>query len=107
MRVYPSLRRALALSVCAVALTVAWSAPASAAGFKFGVASADVTSSSALLWTRSDTSGTLKLHKTYYYRFTKGKTKTSVTGKFRTAPKASALKTIRFAVSGDADAERA
>jgi phosphodiesterase/alkaline phosphatase D-like protein len=53
MRSYPTLRRALVLAVCAAALTVASAAPAAAAGFKYGVAAAEVTSSSALLWTIS------------------------------------------------------
>jgi phosphodiesterase/alkaline phosphatase D-like protein len=142
MRSYASPRRALLVAVCALALSAASAVPASAAGFKYGVASAEVTSNSALLWTRSDTSGTLSLEiatnsafsnkqtiagvqakpaddntvsvpvgelkpgTTYFYRFRKGKTSRSDTGKFRTAPASSALKTIRFAVSGDTDAER-
>src|SRR3954451_1985681 len=61
MRSYPSLRRTLVVAVCALALTAATATPASAAGFKFGVAAADVTSSSALLWTRSDKAGTIRL----------------------------------------------
>ncbi|MFL5782921.1 MAG: alkaline phosphatase D family protein [Thermoleophilaceae bacterium] len=61
MRTYPSLRRALVVAVCALALTAASAVPASAAGFKYGVAAADVTSSSALLWTRSDKAGTIRL----------------------------------------------
>jgi phosphodiesterase/alkaline phosphatase D-like protein len=144
MRTYPSLRRALLLAACALGLALATAAPAGAAGFKYGVGAAEVTSSSALLWTRSDTAGTLKLDiatnppsfsdkitidgikaktandntvsvlvkklkpgKTYYYHFRKGKTNTSATGKFRTAPKSDTAKTIRFAVSGDTDAQRA
>src|SRR5919109_853563 len=142
MRVYPSLRRALVPAVCAVALTAAYAAPASAAGFKFGVAAADVKSTSALLWTRSNTTGKVRLEiarnaqfqnkrtitglsataandnvvrktvgklrggKDYFYRFRKGKTNKSVTGHFRTPPKGTADKTVRFAISGDADAER-
>jgi len=61
MRTYPSLRRALVVAVCALALTAGSAVPASAAGFKYGVAAADVTSTSALLWTRSDKAGTIRL----------------------------------------------
>ena len=43
---------------------------------------------------------------TYYYRFVMG-SDTSDTGQFRTAPAANADSTIRFAYSGDADAQRA
>jgi alkaline phosphatase D len=144
MRSYPTLRRAVVAIACALALALAAASatPAAAAGFKYGVASADVTSSSALLWTRSDTSGKVRLEiatkptfankrtiqdlqakpandntisiavkrlkpaTKYFYRFRKGDAK-SATGSFRTPPRADALKTIRFAVSGDTDAVRA
>ncbi|HKP90837.1 MAG TPA: alkaline phosphatase D family protein [Thermoleophilaceae bacterium] len=142
MRSYPTLRRGLVAAACATALTAASAAPASAAGFKFGVAAADVKPTSALLWTRSDSTGKLKLEiapganfqnkrtidnlsataatdntvgvvvgklkggKDYYYRFRKGDNK-SVTGHFRTPPLSTADKRVRFAISGDADAERA
>jgi len=43
---------------------------------------------------------------TYYYRFVMGSDASDV-GQFRTAPAASADSTIRFAYSGDADAQRA
>jgi alkaline phosphatase D len=46
----------------------------------------------------------LKPGKRYYYRFAQGKRR-SITGSFRTAPKASQAKTVRFAWSGDADAQ--
>ncbi|HEX8857002.1 MAG TPA: alkaline phosphatase D family protein [Thermoleophilaceae bacterium] len=46
----------------------------------------------------------LKPDTTYYYRFVNGSKRSSV-GKFRTAPDASKAKTIKFAFSGDADAE--
>jgi phosphodiesterase/alkaline phosphatase D-like protein len=42
----------------------------------------------------------------YRYRFHQGKN-TSTAGRFTTAPKATQAKTIRFAFSGDADAQRA
>jgi alkaline phosphatase D len=44
----------------------------------------------------------LKPSKSYYYFFFQGKKRSDV-GTFRTAPKSSAAKTIRFAVTGDAD----
>lgn len=43
----------------------------------------------------------------YYYRFRQGRKNISAKGKFVTAPKASASKTVTFAFSGDADAQRA
>jgi alkaline phosphatase D len=140
MRTYPSLRAVVAVA-CAFALTALSAAPASAAGFKYGVGASEVTSSSALLWTRSDATGKVRLEYAtkssfagkhtvgdleakaandntiavavkklkpgtkYFYRFRKGDNK-SAAGTFRTAPAADALKTIRFAVSGDTDAER-
>ncbi len=45
-------------------------------------------------------------HKYYYYRFTRGRNKSSV-GRFVTAPKPNQAKTITFAYSGDSDAQRA
>src|SRR3954451_6693967 len=43
----------------------------------------------------------------YRYRFSQGKKKRSAVGKFKTAPGANSTKTIKFAYSGDADAQRA
>jgi phosphodiesterase/alkaline phosphatase D-like protein len=127
----------------AVAALAALPAGAGAKGFSYGVTSSEVTSSSALVWTRADKAGKVKLvvsadkkfgnkgdkkktlsakaaadnvvqvtvrglkpGKRYAYRFTSGK-KTSAVGHFKTAPKASQAKTLRFAYSGDTDAQRA
>ena len=133
---------------CAALLVVgaaaALPASAGAKGFSYGVTAAEVNSSSALLWTRSDKPGKvtvqvspdrkfgskgdlsgsarataghdnvvqfkarkLKSGKRYYYRFRQGKKNVSTVGRFKTAPKASQAKTIKFAYSGDADAQRA
>jgi alkaline phosphatase D len=43
----------------------------------------------------------------YRYRFSQGKKKRSALGKFKTAPSPNSNKTIKFAYSGDADAQRA
>ena len=127
----------------AVAGLAALPAGAAAKGFKYGVTASEVSSSSAVVWTRSDKAGKVILdvsadrkfgnaddkHKTlvataandntvqrkltglksghkYYYRFRKGNNVSSL-GKLGTAPKATQSKTIRFAFSGDADAQRA
>jgi phosphodiesterase/alkaline phosphatase D-like protein len=127
----------------AVAALAALPAAAGAKGFSYGVTSSEVTSSSALVWTRADKAGKVTLvvsadkkfgnkgdktkklsakkaadnvvqitvrglkpgHR-YAYRFTSGKNKSAV-GHFETAPKASQAKTLRFAYSGDADAQKA
>ena len=127
----------------AVAALAALPAGAGAKGFSYGVTSSEVTSSSALIWSRSDKVGNVKLvvspdkkfgnkgdkskslsakkaadnvvqvtmrglkagHR-YAYRFTQGKNK-SVVGHFITAPKASQAKTLKFAFSGDTDAQKA
>src|SRR4051812_27144927 len=121
-----------------LALALALPASASAKGFSRGVASAEVSPKSALLWTRADKAGKLKLTvardkklkrgaktyklrarngtdntvqrkvkglkpgKTYYFRFSR-KGRRSDRGTFRTAPKASSKKAVRFAWTGDAD----
>jgi phosphodiesterase/alkaline phosphatase D-like protein len=127
----------------AVAALAALPAGADAKGFSYGVTSSEVTSSSALIWTRADKAGKvnlvvspdskfgnkgdktkklsakkaadnvvqvtvrgLKAGHRYAYRFTSGKNKSAV-GHFRTAPKASQAKTLRFAYSGDTDAQKA
>jgi phosphodiesterase/alkaline phosphatase D-like protein len=127
----------------AVAALAALPAGAGAKGFSYGVTSSEVTSSSALVWTRADKAGKVKLvvsadkkfgnkgdkkktlsakaaaddvvqvtvrglkagHR-YAYVFTSGKNRSAV-GHFKTAPKASQAKTLRFAYSGDADAQKA
>src|SRR4051794_149214 len=129
--------RALSL-LALLAAAAALPAIASAKGFSRGVTSAEVTSKSALLWTRADKPGKLKLTvardkklkrgaKTYRLRARKGTDNTvqrkvkglkpgkkyffrfrrkggrSDRGTFRTAPKASSSKAVRFAWTGDAD----
>ena len=114
---------------------------AGAAGFSYGVSSAEVTASSALLWTRAPKSGKVQLvvaqdrhfakkrttrtikasgggdltvqatvkklaaAKKYFYFFIQGRQRSDI-GTFTTAPKATDPKTIRFAVTGDADPVR-
>jgi alkaline phosphatase D len=129
--------------VCPVVLAAALVVPstAAAAGFTLGVASGEVTSSSAQVWARAPKAGAataqvstdrrfrtavtararatrggdltlnakvtrLKPATRYFYRWVQG-TKRSKTGQFRTAPKPSATGTVRFAWSGDADAQPA
>jgi phosphodiesterase/alkaline phosphatase D-like protein len=140
MRSYPSLRTAC-VAVLTCALLAALPASAGAAKhFKLGVASAEVSTSAAILWTRADSVGKFKLllatnkeltgarqidvtakkfndrtvhkrvrgltpGKLYFYRF-KQNGHRSALGHFVTAPKENVDRTIRFAVSGDADATR-
>jgi alkaline phosphatase D len=137
------LTRGTAAAALAAAGLAMFPAGAAAAGFKFGVTASEVSSSSAILWTRADRAGTLTLdlsqdstfgdsddtfrtltarpvndntvqttvagllsgHR-YFYRFIQGNS-TSATGRFTTAPTAAQAKTIRFAYSGDTDAQRA
>jgi alkaline phosphatase D len=123
----------LSLAACA-----ALPATASAKGFSAGVASAEVSTASALVWTRADKPGKLSLElaksrrfaapvvrrrlraakgtdetvqvkvrglapgKRYYYRFVRGSAH-SDRGTFRTAPRPSSRKAVRFAWTGDAD----
>jgi phosphodiesterase/alkaline phosphatase D-like protein len=130
--------RRFVLATALVSALAAVPSTASAAGFRYGVSSAEVTSSSALLWGRAIKAGKLKLivgldrkfkrkrvTKTvfarkandltvqsrvaglkastrYYFFFVQGRQR-SVIGTFKTAPKSTASKTIRFAVTGDAD----
>jgi alkaline phosphatase D len=123
------------LGVCAaIALLVAAPSASAAKGFKFGVAAGDVTSHSAILWARSSKPGPvvlrvggklyrlratksndltvqkkvagLKPNKKYRYQFRRRGGRSQV-GKFKTAPGANADKTIRFAWSGDQDAQPA
>jgi alkaline phosphatase D len=126
------------LLVVALAAALVLPSPATAAPFRYGVSSAEVTSSSALLWAHAIKAGKVELvvaldpkfrrtrvNKTvfarksndltvqsrvaglrantrYWYFFVQGKQR-SVIGTFRTAPKPTASKTIRFAVTGDTD----
>jgi alkaline phosphatase D len=131
------------LLVAAAVTAVLASVPSSAgaAGFSYGISSAEVTSSSALLWTRAPKSGKAQLvvaqnrkftkkrtakklsasskndltlqskvsklagATKYFYFFIQGKQRSAI-GTFTTAPKPNAAKTIRFAVTGDADPVR-
>jgi phosphodiesterase/alkaline phosphatase D-like protein len=126
---------AVVLAVLGLALVPA---SAAGAGFSLGVASSEVTSSSALLWAHATGTGKvtltvkrgrqvaatgsttpktgndltvrflvrhLKADTSYGFSFRQGK-KTSAAGKFRTAPASSKSRTIRFAFTGDADAQR-
>jgi phosphodiesterase/alkaline phosphatase D-like protein len=128
----------LLVAAVVVAALVTVPSSAGAAGFSFGVSSAEVTSSSALLWSRAPKSGKVQLvvaqnsrftkkrvtkrlkatagndltvqakvtrlaaGRKHFYFFIQGK-KRSVIGSFTTAPKPTQAKTIRFAVTGDAD----
>jgi phosphodiesterase/alkaline phosphatase D-like protein len=114
---------------------------AAAAGFSYGVSSAEVTSSSALLWARAPKAGKVQLivaqnrrftrkrltkslnasksgdltvqsrvshlaaGQRYHYFFVQGRQRSAI-GTFATAPSPGAAKTIRFAVTGDADGVR-
>src|SRR2546423_7453533 len=127
---------AVVLAVLALALLPA---SAAGAGFSLGVATGEVTSSSALLWGHATSSGKvtlivtrnlrqvtasgsttakskndntvqflvrhLKADTTYFFRLTQG-AKHSDFGKFRTAPASNKSRTIHFAFTGDADAQR-
>src|SRR5829696_201723 len=111
---------------------------ASAKGFSKGVASAEVSSKAALLWTRADRSGKvtltvardkrlrrgaktfrlnarkgadntvqrkvgkLKPNTKYFFRFSRKRAR-SDRGTFRTAPRTSSTKPVRFAWTGDSD----
>jgi alkaline phosphatase D len=134
--------RRLPLALAMLALAAA-AFPASApAAFNLGVASAEVSSSSAVVWAHSTRSGLgtvqldfdrgflppvstklvrasrsndntlqtklsgLRPNRTYYYRFVIGRSRSKV-GTFKTAPRPTQNATIRFAFSGDADAQRA
>jgi alkaline phosphatase D len=127
------IRTGSAAAVAVAALAVL-PASAGAKGFTYGVTASEVSSSSALLWTRADKPGKvtlqvgnksknltataatdntvqvtirgLKSGQRYAYRFVQGKNKSTV-GHFVTAPKPTQAKTIKFAFSGDADAQRA
>jgi alkaline phosphatase D len=132
------------LVVAAVAgaaiLALAGSATPQAPPFAYGVAAGEVTSTSALLWTRAPGAGKVSLelaesfkhivglgvvasatarkvndltldiavnglqpNTAYLYRFRQGGTSSQL-GSFRTAPARTAGRTVRFAISGDADA---
>ena len=119
-----------ALAVLGLAVV---SADAAAPGFRYGVAAGEITSTSALLWTRAPSAAPLELvlggrgrlpvnaptraadltvrrevdglrpSTRYTFRFRQGR-RLSATGHFTTAPRSSARAPVRFAISGDADA---
>jgi alkaline phosphatase D len=129
--------RALCL-LALLALAAVLPSAASAKGFSSGVASAEVSSKAALLWTRADKAGKLTLtvardkrlrrgakafrlnarkradntvqrkvgklkpNTKYFFRFSR-KGARSDRGTFRTAPKTSSTKPVRFGWTGDAD----
>lgn len=133
--------RRLLVAAALLSLLATVPSTAGARAFSYGVASAEVTSSSAVVWARSLKAGKVRLilalNKTftrkrltktvfakksndltvqtrvaglragtrYYYFFVQGKQR-SLIGTFKTAPKSRASKTIRFAVTGDADPNR-
>jgi alkaline phosphatase D len=131
------MRRLIVLAAAATLALAVASADASSPGFRYGVAAGEVTSTSAVLWTRAPGQGGLSIalvadgpgiseraviglrpradltvaaHVTrlepatrYRFVFEQGKTK-SATGMFVTAPAPDTPSTIRFAITGDADA---
>jgi len=131
-------RRVSVLIAVAVLAAAVVSADAATPGFRYGVAAGEVTSTSAILWTRAPGSGQVLLAygpsneigetvlrylrplrandltlnplitglrpaTRYFYAFWYGK-RTSVSGRFTTAPSPATDVRIRFAISGDADA---
>jgi len=128
------MRRLVAAATLVLAVT---SADAASPDFRYGIAAGEITSTSAVLWTRAPrpgavlltvststavpagrfaakaTSGNdrtvqrvvrrLKAGTSYRYFFTQGKAKSAVDS-FTTAPAASVSASVRFAISGDADA---
>jgi alkaline phosphatase D len=124
------------LAAAATLVAAAVSAEAASPGFRYGVAAAQITSTSAILWTRAPRVGALEFIVTaeegparkyrglaprgndttfvggawglepgtkYTYVFSQGGVTSSV-GTFETAPQRAANATVRFAISGDADA---
>jgi len=127
------MRRALVLAALALLGLAVVSADASTPGFRYGVAAGEITSTSAILWTRAPSAAPLELElggraslpvnaparaadltvrleleglrpsTRYSFRFRQGR-RVSETGHFTTAPRPSASAPLRFAISGDADA---
>jgi alkaline phosphatase D len=125
-----------------VAALAAFPSAASARGFSLGVAAGDVTSSTALIWTRAGHTGTVRVEvagdkrfhhmvargsvrarkssdrtvriklkglkpgRDYYFRWRQGSAR-SQAGHFQTAYAPSQNRPVRFAWSGDTDAQRA
>jgi phosphodiesterase/alkaline phosphatase D-like protein len=120
------LRRCIAPVLVLLSL-LALPAGASAGSFTFGVAAGDVTSTSARVWARAPQFGIVTVDigrsakfgsgtrharvralrspgTSYVFRWRMGRAR-SATGHLTTAPSAGQSKTIRFAWSGDADAQ--
>jgi alkaline phosphatase D len=129
-------RAAILVAVIVLAMSVV-GADAAGPGFRYGVAAGEVTSTSAVLWTRAPRPGRVRLlvserrslnlgveyrgaaarardltvavrvplapGRRYWYRFEEGRALSAV-GTFETAPTPSTSTTVRFALSGDADA---
>ncbi|HYI74927.1 MAG TPA: alkaline phosphatase D family protein [Gaiellaceae bacterium] len=135
------MRRLAVLGALATLVVAVVSADAASPGFRYGVAAGEVTSTSAVLWARAPSAGTVRFAGTvdgrgpirdfvrdvratvandftvqvrvtklspgtryrYSTSFRRGAV-ASATGTFTTAPPRAASATVRFAVSGDADA---
>ena len=128
------MRRLALLAALATLVLVSLTADAATPSFPYGVAAGEVTSTSALLWTRAPRSGPVGVELsgmavavlgvrassdadlTFQVRIPRLRPKTtyeysfvqgkvrSPVGTFTTAPAATADEPVRFAVSGDADA---
>jgi alkaline phosphatase D len=123
------------VSFAALLATFALAAPAAAQQPEYGVAAGEVKPTSAVLWTRAPAAGPvtlridnsrtvrlnasadndltvqtrvrkLKPNRRYRYRFTQGSWNSDL-GVFRTAPKANSNGRVKFAYSGDTDAQPA
>ena len=131
------MRRLAVLTAAATLVLAVASADAATSGYRYGVAAGEITSTSAVLWTRTPKPGRVALlvpgdeavprvvggatatrandltvriaaqglepGKTYAYWF-RQRASISPHGTFRTAPAATSAPTVRFAISGDADA---
>jgi len=131
------MRRAVVSGALAVLAVAAMAADAASPGFRYGISAGDVTSTSAILWTRAPRTGKVGLAVStrksgdlglaysgvareasdrtigikvllepgtrYWYRFDQHGVESAV-GTFETAPALNTGATVRFAISGDADA---
>jgi alkaline phosphatase D len=129
------MRRLAMLAAVATLAVAVVSADAATPGFRYGVAAGEITSTSALLWTRAPAAGRvclayrpspiappicmvarpgndlvvqtrltgLRPDTRYRYQFSQGRGSSGV-GEFETTPAVVAGATVRFAISGDADA---
>ena len=140
-----AVRRVVVFGALATLVLATVSADAASPGFRYGVAAGEITSTSAVLWTRAPAAGPIQIEgspvgearwqfffvigvprralratpatdltfqfrvpglepgTTYRYRFIQGDVR-SRTGTFTTAPARSEGSTVRFAITGDADA---